>query len=349
MKNLSLGLLILTLLSLLIACRDQDSEKSDSESQLIVSDSIRIRDPYIFADTNSMTYYMYAQMQNRLQREATKGGEGRNQQGVEVYTSKDLKHWTAPKAVLELADDFWARKSVWAPEVHAYKGQYYLFVTLTSTEKITETPHPKNDETQWKRGTHIFRSSSLEGPFVAMQSAAHTPADWMSLDGTLWEENGTPYMVFCHEWAQVEDGTMEVVELSADLSEPIGKPRFLFKASEASWVRNMKNVGIKRNGLVTDGTFFYQNRKGELLMLWSSFGEQRYAMAMARSQSGSVFGPWEQIEPPIITADGGHGMLFEDFEGQLLLAWHQPNGGLRERLHLQPVRENEEGLLELTD
>ncbi|PHN02135.1 sulfatase-like hydrolase/transferase [Flavilitoribacter nigricans] len=307
------------------------------QGETMTTSEIRIRDPFILTDTSTGTYYMYAQMHNRQD-------DADAPQGVEVYTSRDLKNWTPPRTVLRLPAGW---RSVWAPEVHAYRGKYYLFVTLTSEEKITENPNSRNGETQWQRGTHVFRADSPTGPFTALRDAAHTPAEWMSLDGTLFTENDRPYMVFCHEWAQTLDGTMDVVELRPDLSDPVGEPRLLFRASEAPWVRNMQDVGIKRNGLVTDGPAFYRNKKGALIMIWSSFGDHQYAIGQAISRSGSVFGPWEQIAEPLVRANGGHGMFFRDLDGQLQLAFHQPNGGGKERLHLAPVRENDEGLLEL--
>jgi hypothetical protein len=38
--------------------------------------------------------------------------------------------------------------------------------------------------------------------------------------------------------------------------------------------------------------------------------------------------------------DGGHGMIFRDFSGDLLLSLHQPNGGNRERAHLFNLKED---------
>lgn len=321
---------------------EMDRKRQNARLDHVQTAAIRIRDPFIVADKKSQTYYMYAQMQNRQPGEEAP-------QGVEVYTSKDLENWTAPKPVLTLADDFWARKSVWAPEVHVYKGAFYLFVTLTSSEKLSETPNPENGAIQWKRGTHIFKADAPEGPFRPLQKQAHTPADWMSLDGTLWVENGKPYMAFCHEWAQTFDGTIEVVELAPDLSKPIGKPQLLFKASAADWARNMKDIGYKQNGLVTDGPFFYKNTHGELIMIWSSFGEQEYAIGQARSTTGSIFGPWEQMAEPLVKANGGHGMIFYTLEGQLMLAFHQPNSREKERLHLKKIGETETGLLAIVD
>ena len=88
-------------------------------------EQIRIRDPFILADEATRTYYMYAQMTNR-----PNGGDAR--QGVEVYTSKDLQQWEGPDPVFVVPEDFWAARSVWAPEVHRYRGKYYLFVTFTA-------------------------------------------------------------------------------------------------------------------------------------------------------------------------------------------------------------------------
>ena len=55
----------------------------------------------------------------------------------------------------------------------------------------------------------------------------------MTLDGTLYVEDGKPYMVFCHEWVQTIDGTMDCIQLEDDLSDTVGEPRMMFKASDA--------------------------------------------------------------------------------------------------------------------
>src|SRR5262245_22126124 len=84
--------------------------------------AIRVRDPFILADSRSSTYYLYVQTANRL-------GESTTHRGVEVYVSADLEHWTGPFTVFSVPATSWARHQVWAPEVHEYLGKYYLFVT----------------------------------------------------------------------------------------------------------------------------------------------------------------------------------------------------------------------------
>lgn len=278
----------------------------------IPASEIRIRDPFILPHRESGLYYMYAQRKNR---------DESLPNGVEVYWSEDLKHWAGPEPVFEVPDDFWATSMVWAPEVHRYDEKFYLFVTFT--------PHGNN------RGTQVLVSDSPRGPFKPFANKAHTPADWQSLDGTLYVEEGQPYMVFCHEWLQVKDGTMELVKLTGDLSDVEGEPVTLFKASEAPW---SKAFGEGGDSFVTDGPFLFKSDTGNLLMIWSTFGDA-YNVGMAISETGKVAGPWRQLEKPLFGENGGHGMIFRSFEGDLLLALHRPNTSPHERLNLFEIED----------
>ena len=282
-------------------------------------EDIRIRDPFVLADASTQTYYLYAQMDNRIdKKEDTKG--------VEVYKSRDLRTWEGPYPVLVLPDSFWARDMVWAPEVHEYFGAYYLFVTLTSADSM---PAVAGRPPQRKRGTHVFVAESPEGPFAAFSDQPHTPPDWMALDGTFWKEDYQPWMVFCREWWQIEDGTMELVKLKKDLSDVDGEPMTLFTAHSAPWVRAIDHANS--SGYVTDGPFLYQTKENHLLMIWSSFGDNGYAIAIAQSASGEITGPWIHQKNLLFAENGGHGMIFKTFDGHLMLVLHQPNSSPNER------------------
>ena len=144
-------------------------------------------------------------------------------------------------------------------------------------------------------------------------------------------------MVFCHEWVQVGDGTICAIRLNPDLKSALGSPIVLFSASSADWTVEVKTHGV--TGKVTDGPFLYGNKLGHLLMLWSSVGKEGYAMGLAASTNGEVTGPWVQQEDLLYRADGGHGMFFTDFSGQLYLTLHRPNNSPNERPHFFPVAE----------
>lgn len=179
------------------------------EKTLSLTD-LQIRDPYILADKASSTYYLY-------RAHNAKNADGKETGGIEVYSSKDLKQWHGPKQVLTLPSDNWSTGVIWAPEVHKYKGKYYAFATVNSDVKW------KNNVEGWAeykwRGTQIFRADTPTGPFLPITKHQQTPFDEMALDGTLWVEDGTPYMVYCHEWVQVCDGTINLVRIGTTATE----------------------------------------------------------------------------------------------------------------------------------
>ncbi|MGM8361895.1 glycoside hydrolase family 43 protein [Flavobacterium sp. ARAG 55.4] len=305
-----------------------------SHAQVKKLEDIRIRDPYIFADKKTKTYYLYAQTGNRL-------GINDTIKGVEVYQSKNLKDWSEPTTVFSASKSHWGTRMIWAPEMHYYQGKYYLFVTFTGDEM---QPKPLDKPEQYKRGTQILMAKSPLGPFKAFENNPTTPNDWMSLDGTLWVENKIPYMVFCHEWAQIGDGTMELIQLKKDLSGTVAKSKTLFHATDAKWVRSLSSTGFKYHGYVTDGCFIYKTKTGKLLMIWSSFGDKGYGLGQLISESGSIQGPWKQIDRMIFENGGGHGMIFKTFEGKLMITLHQPNNGENERAQIYELKDNGDSL-----
>ncbi len=277
---------------------------------------INIRDPFIVPVRDDGRYYLFGTTD-----ETCWGGPAT---GFDAYSSRDLKNWEGPVPVFRPPAGFWADTQFWAPEVHAYNGQYFMFASFKA-EGVC-------------RGTQVLISNKILGPYVPHSDGPVTPRDWECLDGTLYvDRQGAPWIVFCHEWLQVHNGEICAMPLSKDLKMAIGAPTLLFRATEAPWVyREPGKVDF-----VTDGPFLYRAKNGELLMLWSSCGSQGYAMGVARSTSGEVLGPWAQDAEPFFWKDGGHGMLFRTFEGELTATVHRPNEPKKERPILIPVMETD--------
>ena len=84
--------------------------------------------------------------------------------------------------------------------------------------------------------------------------------------------------------------------------------------------------GMKMPGWVTDGPQLFRTGTGKLGMLWSSWGENRYAQGVAYSASGSIKDPWVQEEEAFKGDHSGHGMLFTTFEAQRLFIIHHAEG-----------------------
>lgn len=304
------------LLTILILCCLNASAAQETRAFTLAE--TRLRDPYILPDPATQTYYLVT---------SSVRPAGLKANAVSVLRSKDLRTWTGPYPVFEIGPDFWAQGHIWAPEMHLYKGRYYLFATMNGSRRLPDEPWPDWPE-KTARGTQVLVADSPMGPFRPFHNRSHTDPNIMALDGTLWVEEGVPYMVYCHEWVQIKDGTIELVRLKDDLSDVIGPPVTLFKASEAAWTPE------GRDRYVTDGPFLYRTRTGRLLMIWSSFTDTGYTTGIAASQSGRVQGPWVHMPKPLFREDGGHGMIFTTFEGTLMLLLHSPNRGPDERARL---------------
>jgi len=285
---------------------------------------VRLRDCYVWPDTNSQTYYLV----NSSGRRGTNG-----RPAVVEYTSKDLVTWTGPKVVFEAPEHFWGQRGIWAPELHDYNGKFYLFVTFNTDELLPE--QWPNWQPRVRRGSQILASDSPAGPFTPFANHSTLPTNMMTLDGTLWVEDGKPFMVFAHEWVQITDGRVEYIQLKDDLSDTVGEPMWMFQGSDAPWSQKSKTYGCH----VTDGPYLYRTITGKLLMVWSSFGAGGYEVGIAISKSGNLAGPWVQQAEPLYAKDGGHPMLFRRFDGQLMMILHSPNRAPDERGKLFEVED----------
>lgn len=330
MKNHFPLVLVCAVTGLTVAARAQTNESSSVEPPHAVKlADVRLRDCCVWADTNSRTYYLVSSTGRR-------GPNGRP--AVVEFTSKDLETWEGPRVIFEVPADFWAQRGIWAPELHAYKGKFYLFLTFNTDDLLPE--QWRNWYPRVKRGSQILAGDSPSGPFLPFANHATLPADMMTLDGTFWVEDGVPFMVFSHEWVQITDGRMEYIQLKDDLSDTVGEPHWMFQASDAPWSEKSKQYGCH----VTDGPYLYRSKTGKLMMVWSSFGAGGYEVGLATSKSGKLAGPWEQQAEPLFTADGGHPMLFRRFDGQLMMILHQPNHAPDERARIFEVEDTGDSL-----
>ncbi len=183
------------------------------------SNQINIRDPFVLYEGGK--YYLYGTRAKDF---------GKKTGGFDVYISTDLENWSDPQACFDSEKYGWNREVNWAPEVHTYKGRYYMFATFTMENG--------------RRGTYALVADSPVGPFQPHSADALTPKDWECLDGTLYvSQSGVPYIVFCHEHRQIIDGTICYAQLNDDLTQAVGETVTLFAASSPQWA-DRKPVSI---------------------------------------------------------------------------------------------------------
>lgn len=292
-------------------------------------DSIQLSDPCILADPKTTMYYMTGT-------------------GGMLWKSKDLKLWDGPFQLTKTDPQSWMgpRPMIWAAELHEYKGKYYYLATFTNRDVKIDTVKGNVIE---RRASHILVSDQPDGPYVPMQEATYLPANKPTLDGTFWvDKDGKPYMIYCYEWLQNWNGTIEKIELKSDLSGSVGTGKVLFHASDSPWSREKDENGNVHPNKVTDGPYVFRTQTGRLGMIWTSWVYDVYTQGVAYSSSGTLDGPWVQEKEPITPPNFGHGMLFKTFQGKLLMAVHSHqniNGRYRRIPHLFEVDDSGDKLI----
>lgn len=266
-------------------------------------DSIRLSDPAILADKSTSMYYMTGT-------------------GGKMWKSKDLRLWSGPYDVVKVDSTSWtgAHPMIWAAELHEYKGKYYYFATFTNSDVIIDR-YRGNDIP--RRASHVLVSDAPGGPYMMKGDATYLPADKPTLDGTFWvDSDGKPYMVYCYEWLQNFDGTIEKIELKPDLSGSVGEGKLMFRASSCPWSRESTRDGSVKPNMVTDGPYLFRTGTGRLGMIWTSWIGDVYTQGVAYSESGTLDGPWVHEKNPITPPNFGHGMLFRTLDGKWLMSVH---------------------------
>lgn len=296
---------------------------------LLKTKDIRIRDPFI--TLHDGIYYMYGT--NCLHPEKNV---------LYVYKSNDLENWSGPTEIFRLAGGTWAKGELWAPEVHLYKGKFYMLLTLLGNHGM--------------RGTQVFVSDTPDGTFQPICNGPATPFHRSCIDGTLYIEKGIPYIIYSADWPDNYDekkgcyvGEIWAVEMTEDLTKQAGEPFRLFRSDESP----SSYVGtpvVRENGKTTrygsDGPFLTTLTNGNIVLTWSPIPERNYVVAAAISENG-IRGKWRHLEN-IYDNNGGHAMFFDDFDGTKKMVIHYPERYPEERAVVFTVEERD-GILQLTE
>ncbi|MCM1219357.1 MAG: family 43 glycosylhydrolase [Lachnospiraceae bacterium] len=264
---------------------------------MIKREDLRIRDPFIFAEDG--IYYLIATLGANLQE-----GTGI----AALYTSTDLEHFEL-KCKLITDGSLDSYRDYWAPELHKYRGKYYLILSVYRDDL--------------GRGSIIYVSERIDGEYKGLTGEYITPAGWGCLDATLFLYQGKPYLCFSNEWttpiSHDGDGSLFLAPLNEDLTALIGEPKKIVSGKNSGIA---VEIGTDVKGYVAEGPYLYEEN-GKIALLWSTIGKNGYMVAKNMSPNG-IFGEYE-FDRVIFDEDGGHSMCFTCFDGKRRLALHQPN------------------------
>jgi len=289
------------------------------------ANDIQIRDPFVLPVASEQNYYLFGTTDKNW-------APGHAGVGFDTYRSKDLINWEGPFPAFRPPPGFWGTQCFWAPEVHAWRGRYYMFASFEGSGRL--------------RGTQILVADHPLGPFRPHSDGAVTPSDAECLDGTWFSppRDLRPWMIFSRDWPKIDIGRYSALPLRSDLRAASGPPIDLFPVNAAPWVRTPPWQKEQRNEgappcFVADGAWPFRTKSGQLCLLFSSWNETSYATGVARSESGELTGPWKFDAVPLFPADGGHAMIFTGLGGESYLTLHQPNSPAPEHPRIFPLEE----------
>jgi hypothetical protein len=233
-------------------------------------------------------------------------------QGIRVWKSPDLVHWTPLGLVWTFEKDgTWQKpvknghRAVWAPEIHYLKGTFWLTYCLN-----------------WEGGgTGVLKSTTgkPEGPYVDVKTDGPITSE---IDASLFQDDdGKVYFVF-------QNG--KIARMKDDLSGLAEEPRLLRPA-------NGSNVGFEGAFLTKAG--------GKYQLVCAEFNKFRgvvtYDCMMASSTN--LYGPYGDRYLAIPHA--GHNMLFKDKAGKWWATFfgNDTTAPWREKAGILPIEVDTEG------
>lgn len=309
MRKGLLKYLTLSALAIIVAgCQSSVSEKwsmktpDAAPARTVLLDTMNMRNPFIYLDKEELTYYMTGD-------------------GGHVWTSKNLQEWCGPYNVLKIDTTVWYGKSaqITAPEIHKFNDKYYYVATFTRDDSQKNVPNSP------VRSCEILVSDSICGPFVPTNdSLPLMNIEYSTQSPTfITDEYGWGYIIYSRNNYDGANAATQIIMLTKDLAEQIGDPFTMFKASQNSWSSNSTNAHGSCSPML-DGPFLFDTEGRELGILFISQKEGATAVGVAYTEKNhGLNGPWH-IEPePLLVGGYGQPMLFNDFDGSLVMLLHK--------------------------
>lgn len=274
MKKLS----FICLLALFALSGCVKSEKNDFE----FANPVPLGDPFILL--HQETYYAY----------------GTNaDDGIQVYTSADLKEWELADGLALQSKDSWGDRWFWAPEVYYIAEKNTFFMYYSADEHIC-----------------VATSDSPLGPFVQEEKRPMLAGE-KAIDNSLFiDEDGTPYLYLdrFNDGLNIWVGKLEDDLITLDTTEWVPSIH-VSQEWETVWPR------------VNEGPYVLKHQD-TYYMTYSanSYESPHYGIGFATASS--PLGPWTKYEQnPILQMPGdlvgvGHSAMFEDKDGNLKIVFH---------------------------
>ena len=259
-------------------------------------------------------------------------------EGIKVWSAKDLTNWTALGFVWKYGGSPWhkpyleKKKSLWAPEIHFLKNTFWLTYSL-----------PGWDGTGKTSGCGLLRSTTgkPEGPYEDMQPNERLGDE---IDASLFQDNDGAVYFLWHSG--------KIAKLKPDM-HGLAEPYHWLKTTTSD--PNPKHHSGLCAGIFGKGSFDHVGYEGMFIfkangiyhLCCSEIFEGRYSCAISTSQH--LFGPYGERYEALPHA--GHNMFFQDERGQWWSTYFGSDGSApwSERAGVPPVEFGPAGKVQVKD
>ena len=261
----------------------------------VAIDTMHLRNPYIMYDKRSDSYYMT--------------GDG----GL-LWRSGDMHVWQGPYSVMQFDARSWTGETpeVTSPEIHRHKDKFYLMATVSRPDVPADTI---DGNVLARTSCEIFVADSISGPYkqLVAEEPLLSQGDISVHPTFCTDEFNVAYMIYDRSAEETGDATVQIVRLGKRLDVRVGEPYVMFRASQNPW-------GDTQN---LSAPFLFDTAGGELGILFTSATGDEQAVGVAYTETGhGLNGPWH-IEPQPLLKGVGGAMLFNDYDGTLIMAAHK--------------------------
>lgn len=145
-----------------------------------------------------------------------------------VFSTTDMRHWTAHGPVMKVSDFKWAKADAWASQTIHKDGRYWFYAAV------------EHDDTHPGKAVAVAVSDSPTGPFVDAKGSAlitnqMTPKgthSWEDIDPTVFtDDDGTTWIAWGNRQAYIAKLKPNMIEIDGAITE-ITPPHF----EEGPWL-----------------------------------------------------------------------------------------------------------------
>lgn len=230
-------------------------------------------------------------------------------EGFQMMTSTDLVTWKHEGGV-GLPE--WSKDHLWAPEVHFWKGEFYLFYSAL-------------DPVSRKRDLAVAKGPTPRGPFklvsklIVGSTLNKGGSEDGAIDPTLYVEDDRPYLLYIQE---AQPRAIALVQLSDDLSRTVGEESTVIRPD-----REIEKGILDAPTLVKRGDTYWMLFSTGWFQSWKR--DACYQVFAASSKN--LRGPYVKQTEPVLTSkvgetlSPGHQCVFQLKSGEWWIGYHAWN------------------------